>query len=87
MSRARVDEIVNRSANGPVEFPQGLTVSADKVTKIGGQLQAYGNQIGTQGQVLKAGANGIAIWDSPALGTLGAEDGSQAGDFRVVLSM
>ena len=86
MSRARVDEIVNRSANGPVEFPQGLTVSADKVTKIGGQLQAYGNQIGTQGQVLKAGANGVAIWDSPALGTLGAEDGSQAGDFRVVLS-
>ena len=58
MSRARVDEIVDRLGTGPVEFPQGLTVSSGKITRVLGPFRASGDAVGTQGQILRAGPSG-----------------------------
>ena len=57
MSRARVDQIVNQIGNGPVEFPEGLTVSSGKTLNVGGPVKLNNNLLGTAGQIIKAGVS------------------------------
>jgi len=78
MSRARVDQIVNQLGTGSVEFPEGLQVSAGKILKIGGPVEAYGGTTGTAGQILKAGSNSELIWGDSDTVTLTAGDGSNS---------
>jgi hypothetical protein len=85
MSRARVDQIVNQLGTGSVEFPEGLQVSAGKILKIGGPVEAYGGTTGTAGQILKAGSNSELIWGDSDTVTLTAGDGSNSSQQQVIL--
>ena len=86
MSRARVDEIVDRLGTGPVEFPQGLTVSSGKITRVLGPFRASGDAAGTQGQILRAGPSGELIWGDSVDSQLDVQDGTTAGDVKLELT-
>ena len=78
MSRARVDQIVNQIGNGPVEFPEGLTVSSGKTLSVLGPVKLNNSVLGTAGQIIKAGVNSELVWaDSDAV-SISAQDGPTA---------
>ena len=78
MSRARVDQIVNQIGNGPVEFPEGLTVPINKTLSVGGPVTLYGAVSGTAGQIIKAGVNSELIWSDPDAVSISAQDGASS---------
>ena len=78
MSRARVDQIVNQIGNGPVEFPEGLTVSSGKTLNVGGPVKLNNNLLGTAGQIIKAGVSSELVWADPDSVSISAQDGPSA---------
>ena len=78
MSRARVDQIVNQIGNGPVEFPEGLTVSAGKPLSVLGPVKLNNSVLGTAGQIIKAGVNSELVWADSDSVSISAQDGPTA---------
>lgn len=75
MSRALVNQIVNQSNSGPVEFPFGATISPGAPLRLGGPLYVSNNAVGTVGQILKSDSNSQLVWADSDTVTLFAGDG------------